>query len=98
MKHIISLIGLSLIIFACETVQPIVVNKPIKPSGELLLSSGTFTDFPKDSFRMPSWYKDVNDDPVKVKSVDFLTIEDLLEVKLGMTLNDVTKTGRQKTI
>lgn len=95
MKHILSVLGISLIIFGCETVQPIVVNKPIKPSAELL-SSGTFADFPKDTYRMPYWYKDVNDDPVKVRSVDFLTIEDLLEVKLGMTLNEVTKVVGKK--
>jgi hypothetical protein len=45
---------------------------------------------------MPYWYKNVNDDPVKVRSVDFLTIEDLLEIKLGMTLNEVTKVVGKK--
>jgi hypothetical protein len=84
----------SILIYSCETVQPIVVNRPIQPT-TLYPANGIYVDFPKDSNRMPYWYKALNDDPVNVKTVDFLSVEDLLGMKIGMTLDEIIKkTGK----
>lgn len=90
MRFPIIVLFFSFFIFGCETVQPIVVNRPVQPT-ILYQANGVYVDFPKDSNRMPYWYKALNDDPVNVKTVDFISVEDLLSLKTGMTLDEIIK-------
>ena len=88
MKYISLFLLLTTFLTACETLHPVIVNNQNSTKNEFV-TRGNYVEFPKDSKRMPYWYKDLNEEAVKVKTVDFLTVEDLLEVKIGMTLNEV---------
>jgi len=89
MKRSLFFVLVSTLFFQCSTFQQPVGIKPIPAAPSL--SDGIFREFPKDVFRAPYGPKNLNEESTKIKSVDFIDVNDLFNLSMGLSYDEVIK-------